>query len=190
MPSRQSDERSRAATPSYPGELEAAAALRDGTAIRLRPIRPEDEPLLHDLAAHMTAEDLRMRFFAPIHGLSHELAARLSQLDYDREMALVALAADAETALGVARYAAGPDKREAEFAIALRSDWKGRGLGYLLLTRLIEVARARGIAELAGIVLRENRAMLQMCRELGFAFGPHADPAVVRVSRVLSSRSA
>jgi acetyltransferase len=175
----------RLAISPYPKELEGMAALRDGTALRLRPIRPEDEPLLHDLAAHMTPEDLRLRFFTPMRGLSHRLAARLSQIDYDREMALVALAAGDDSALGVARYSADPDNARAEYAIGLRSDWKGRGLGYLLLTRLIAVARARGVGEFAGIVLRENRAMLQMARELGFALAPDPDPAVVRVTKSL-----
>jgi acetyltransferase len=161
--------------PPYPRELEGTGTVRDGARVRLRPVRPEDEPLLQDLAARMTPEDLRSRFFTAMRGLSHRLAARLSQIDYDREMALIALAAENETALGVARYAADPDNRRAEFAVAVRSDWKGRGLGYLLMTRLIEVARRRGVGELVGTVLHENRAMLQMCRELGFTTA--ADPA-------------
>jgi acetyltransferase len=176
----------RLAISPYPQELEMNAALRDGTPIRLRPVRPEDEPLLHDLTAHMTPEDLRLRFFSPLRGLSHRLAARLSQIDYDREMALVALIADADTALGVVRYAADPDLRQAEYAVALRSDWKGRGLGYLLMTQLIELARRRGIGELVGEVLHENAPMLRMCRELGFVISPGAsDPAVVRVTKML-----
>jgi acetyltransferase len=170
----------------YPRELEGEARLRDGTGVRLRPIRPEDEPLLQDLAAHMTAEDLRLRFFTTMRGLPHPLAARLSQLDYDREMALLALPKDGEAALGVARYAADPDRKAAEYAIAVRSDWHGRGLGYLLLTRLIEVARERGIGALTGAVLHENRAMLQMCRELGFTIAADPDDAgLVRVTRSL-----
>ena len=83
---------SRLAIAPYPRELAGTARLRDGTEIDLRPIRPEDEPLLHDLVAHMTPEDLRLRFLAPIRALSHQLAARLTQIDYDREMALVAAA--------------------------------------------------------------------------------------------------
>ncbi len=175
----------------YPKHLEMSAALEDGTRLRLRPIRPEDEPLLKDLAGHMSPEDLRMRFFTAMRGLSHELAARLSQIDYDREMALVALPAAAEAALGVARFAADPDNRRAEYAIGVRSDWQGRGLGYLLMTRLIEVARARGIGELFGTVLRENRAMLQMCRELGFRIeSDPADPTLVGVTKPLAQESA
>jgi acetyltransferase len=176
----------RLAISPYPKELEATASLRDGAVVRLRPIRPEDEPLLQDLADHMSPEDLRLRFFTSMKGLSHQLAARLTQIDYDREMALIALAADADTALGVSRFAADPDNRRAEYAVEVRSNWKARGLGYLLMTRLIEVARRRGIGELVGEVLRENAAMLQMCRALGFTIAADPqDPTLVRVSKPL-----
>src|SRR6516225_3171484 len=150
----------------YPQHLETAERLRDGTSLRVRPLRPEDEPMLHDLAAHMSHEDLRLRFFTPVRGLTHAVAARLSQLDYDRELAL--LAEWNGTALGVAHFFADPDKLRAEYAIAVRSDWKGHGVGYLLMKRLIEIAGQRCIGELVGEVLRENEPMLQMCRELGF----------------------
>ncbi|MBV8120733.1 MAG: GNAT family N-acetyltransferase, partial [Alphaproteobacteria bacterium] len=176
----------RLAISPYPRELEATERLRDGTVVRLRPIRPEDEPLLQDLASHMSPQDLRLRFFTAMKGLSHQLAARLTQIDYDREMALIALAADADQALGVSRFAADPDNLRAEYAVEVRSDWKGRGLGYLLMTRLIEVAHRRGIGELIGEVLRENAAMLQMCRALGFTISADPqDPELVRVSKPL-----
>jgi acetyltransferase len=122
--------------------------------------------MLHDLAAHMSHEDLRLRFFTPVRGLNHAVAARLSQLDYDRELAL--LAEHDDVAVGVAHFFADPDNLRAEYAIAVRSDWKGRGVGYLLMRRLIDISRQRGIGELVGEVLRENEPMLQMCRELGF----------------------
>jgi acetyltransferase len=147
----------------------------------MRPLRPEDEPLLHDLAAHMSHEDLRLRFFTTVRGLTHAVAARLSQLDYDRELALVAELDG--VALGVAHFFADPDKLRAEYAIAVRSDWKGRGLGYLLMTRLIGIARERGIGEVVGEVLRENEPMLQMCRELDFAIAPGPRDAAVMVVR-------
>jgi acetyltransferase len=99
----------------------------DGTPIALRPIRPEDEPVLQDLFAHMSQKDVRLRFFAPMHELSHAFAARLSHLDYGREMALVAQH-DGMT-LGVARYSADSDRLSAEFAVAVRSDWHGSGVG-------------------------------------------------------------
>jgi acetyltransferase len=179
--------RSRLAIPPYPKALEATAALRDGTRLRLRPIKPEDEPLLHDLIARMKPEDIRYRFFSPLKRVSHQLAARLSQIDYDREMALVAVAEQSHEMLGVARFAADPDNRLAEYGVMVRSDWQGRGLGYLLMFRLIDVARARGIGELTGSVLRDNEAMLRMCRELGFSLATHPqDPTIVEVRMSLS----
>src|SRR3954454_9921147 len=176
---------SRLAIAPYPRELAGRARLRDGTEIDLRPIRPEDEALLHDLVAHMTQEDLRRRFLAPIRSLSHQLAARMTQIDYDREMALVA--AHRGTVLGIARYFADPDRLQAEYAVAVRSDWKGRGIGYVLMQRLIEIARQYGIGELVGDVLRENEPMLAMRRVLGFEI--RADPndaALVRVRKKLA----
>jgi acetyltransferase len=166
----------------YPAELMSHEALRDGTSIELRPIRPEDEPLVHDLVGHMSAEDLRLRFFTPIRSLTHRFAARLTQIDYDREMALVAL--ESRTVLGIARFFADPDREKAEYAVAVRSDWHGRGIGYLLMNRLIEVARQWGIDELVGDVLSDNRPMLAMCRELGFAMRRDpADPSIMRVRK-------
>src|SRR5215831_1025821 len=175
----------RLAIAPYPKELESVERLRDETVLQMRPLRSEDEPKLHDLVAHMTPEDLRLRFFTAIRGLSHTLAARLSQLDYDREMAL--LAEFGGTAVGVARFSADPDKLRAEYAIAVRSDWKGRGVGYLLMTRIIDIAGRRGIGELVGEVLRENEPMLQMCRELGFSIAPDpSDSAVMLVRKGLA----
>ena len=177
---------SRLAIRPYPKELESDAQLRDGTRVHLRPIRPEDEPAIVDLAAHQSAEDLRMRFFTSMRGISHELAARLTQIDYDREVALVAKPPERGAIWGVARFSADPDNIRAEYAVTVRTDMKGRGLGYLLMTRLIEVARARGLSEIFGEVLRENDAMLKMVGELGFTAAPHPDePDVVRVTKRL-----
>ena len=127
-------------------KLKSTGITLDGTPIALRPLLPEDEPALQDLFAHMSREDVRLRFFTPMRELKHALAARLSHLDYCREMALVAQ--HDGTTLGVARYSADPDRRSAEFAVAVRSDWHGRGVGQLLMVRLIEVAQQSGISEL------------------------------------------
>ena len=175
----------RLAIAPYPQHLESVERLRDGVGLGMRPLRPEDEPMLLDLAAHMSPEDLRLRFFTPVRGLTHTVAARLSQLDYDRELAL--LAELDGVALGVAHFFADPDKLRAEYAIAVRSDWKGRGVGYLLMKRLIDIAGQRGIGELVGEVLRENAPMLQMCRELDFTVVPEpTDPVVMQVRKRLA----
>lgn len=158
--------------------------LRDGTMLRIRRLRPQDEPMLHDFAGHMSAEDLRLRFLASVKSFPAVVAARLSQLDYDRDLGL--LAERDGTALAMAQLFTDPDKLRAEYAIAVRSDWKGRGLGYLLMTRLIDIARQGGLGELVGEVLRENVPMLQMGRKLGFTVAPEpGDPAIVLVKKRL-----
>ena len=132
----------------------------------------------------MSPEDLRLRFFAPIRGLTHALAARLTQIDYDREMALIALQDGA--ALGIAHFFADPDRERAEYAVAVRTDRKGRGIGYVLMTRLIDIARQCGIGELVGEVLRENERMLEMCRSLGFVIASDPEDAMIlRVRKLL-----
>jgi acetyltransferase len=166
---------------AYPQDLESVGIALDGTPVTLRPVRPADEPLLQDLFAHMSRQDVRRRFLASIRELSHPFAARLSRPDYDREMAL--LAQHDDMTLGVARYSADPDKQSAEFAVAVRSDWKGHGVGYLLMSRLIEVARAAAIGELVGYVLRENQPMLDMCRDFGFTRAANPKDATLMTVR-------
>jgi acetyltransferase len=177
---------SRLSISPYPKELVGLATLRDGTRLRIRPVRPEDEPLLIGLTRNMSAEDMRLRFFAAMKAMSHRLAARLSQIDYDREMALLAEPEDGSAALGEARFAADPDNRRAEFAVAVRSDMKRRGLAQLLMTRLIEVARRRGIGALVGEVLPENAAMLGLASRLGFIRESHSNAGTLRIILTLS----
>ena len=132
----------------------------------------------------MSPEDLRLRFFTSMHGITHAIAARLCQIDYDREMALVAY--HEGITLGVVHFFADPDRSRAEYAIAVRSDWHGRGVGYLLMTQLIDVAKRYGIAELVGEVLRENLPMLDLCRTLGFEVVPSPDDSLsLRVCKPL-----
>lgn len=121
--------------------------------------------------------------------LSHQLAARLSYIDNDRDMAVLAFAEGAEEVLGVARFSADPDDRIAEFAIAVRSDRKGHGLGYLLMARLIQLVRQRGIDGLVGEVLPENVAMLQLCRAFGFTITiDPRDPTLRLASKTLQDQ--
>ncbi len=157
----------------YPREWERATMLTGHGDILLRPIRPEDEMLYAAFLARVTQADLRLRLFAPQKELSHKFLARMTQIDYAREMAFVALSKAAgpkETGelLGVSRFAADPDYVRAEYAILVRSDLKGQGLGWILMQQLIDYARATGIKEIFGSVLSENTNMLKMCRELGF----------------------
>ncbi len=153
----------------YPRELERLVTLRDGTPVRLRPIRPEDAPALQEMIAKSDLEDLRMRFFMPMKQLPPALAARLTQIDYDREMAFVAFPDGREDGMwGVGRLAADPDRARAEFALLVRSDVKDRGLGLRLLQTLIEHAQRMGVRELWGEVLAENHRMLALADHFGF----------------------
>jgi acetyltransferase len=152
----------------YPKEWERSAALRDGTRILVRPVRPEDEPLYGPFFAGVTPEDLRLRFFAPMKAFGHAFIARLTQIDYARAMAFIALEEASGKLLGVVRLHADANYESAEYAILVRSDLKGRGLGYLLMQMMIDYARAERLKTIEGQVLTENTAMLAMCRELGF----------------------
>ena len=176
-------QRPRMAIRPYPSELEHPVTTRSGRLFRVRPIRPEDEPLIIDMLERSAMEDIRLRFFAPMKQMSHAFIARLTQIDYDREMALVATdASDKPDILGVARIVADPDNENAEYAVMVRSDLKGQGLGYQLMTDILDYARLRGIRHVFGDVLRENTTMLGMAKDLGFRIVPDMhDPQVVRV---------
>ena len=116
--------------------------------------------------------DIRMRFLGALRELPRAAAARLTQIDYDREMALVAVELSPTTrgdVLGVARIIATPENDQAEFAVMVRSDVKGRGIGFQLMTDILACARRRGIARVHGEVLAENTTMLAMAEELGFS---------------------
>jgi acetyltransferase len=169
----------------YPAELEEHVRLADGLEVFLRPIRPEDGELLRDLVANMSPEDRRLRFFIPLRQLSPELVWRLSHVDYQHDIALLALAADSGSILGVVRLAG--DDHGAEFAIALRSDVTGHGLGWLLMHRMLDLAARLAVAEVHGVVLRENTRMVKMCREMGFSLEAEPnDPTAVAARRAIT----
>ncbi|MEO6033471.1 MAG: GNAT family N-acetyltransferase [Burkholderiaceae bacterium] len=154
----------------YPAQLAETLAW-DGRELLLRPIRPEDEARHRAFAEGLAPEDLRLRFFSIRRELPRSELARLVQIDYAREMAFVALATNAEGAtetLGVVRAVTDPDNIEAEFAIILRSDLKGRGLGRLMLDKMIRYLQGRATQRLVCDVMRENRAMRELVRSRGF----------------------
>jgi acetyltransferase len=117
---------------------------------------------------HVTMHDLRLRFFAPMKQFSHEFVARLTQLDYARAMAFVAIDEASNELVGVVRIHSDSIYETGEYAILLRSDLKGRGLGWTLMQMIIEYARSEGLKTISGDVLSENTVMLAMCRNLGF----------------------
>jgi acetyltransferase len=166
----------------YPLELEETVAIAGGRALRLRPVRPEDEPAFLRGFAKLSPQTVRLRFFAPLKEMSHALAARLTQIDYEREMAL--LLSDPQPGgdiYGVVRLMADPDNTRAEFAVVVRDDMTGQGLGTLLIQKIIAYARNRGLGEIFGDVLAENEAMLDLCRRLGFDIDAVAADGVLRV---------
>jgi acetyltransferase len=153
---------------AYPSQWERHLQVKDTWRVFVRPIRPDDEPLIHELLRHVTPHDLRLRFFAQMKQFSHEFIARLTQLDYARAMAFVAFDEDTRELVGVVRIHSDSIYESGEYAILLRSDLKGRGLGWALMQLIIEYARSEGLKVISGDVLQENLVMLDMCRNLGF----------------------
>ena len=168
----------------YPKALEQTFTLPDGRRIFMRPLRPDDAPGLREGFKRLDPEDVRMRFFSHMREMSPTMAARLTQLDYNREMALAAFPAEGpdRRGLGVVRLLADPDNRRAEFAITVRSQDKGRGLGRALMERILAYAAERGIGEIWGDVLADNDRMLALCAELGFERAREED-GIVRVRK-------
>ncbi len=167
----------------YPNQYIAPFRLRDGREAIIRPIRPEDEPLLLALHASLSEQTIRMRFFSMVKTLSRESLIRLCHLDYDREMALVAVMREngEPRLLGVSRYYLQPQTGTAEFAVVVSDVYHGQGLGHHLMQRLIDIARERGVGRLIGQVLAENVPMLRLMRSLGFSPPIIVEDNVVRV---------
>ncbi|MFD2263710.1 GNAT family N-acetyltransferase [Lacibacterium aquatile] len=181
------------AVPAYPNELEHEMTLRDGTRMLLRPIRPEDAPGVQHMFGFLDPEDIRLRFFQPLKALPRPLVARLTQIDYDREMAFVACPLDGDMAgeiWGVVRLTCDPDLIEGEYAVLVRSDIKGRGLGMTMMHHICDYGRRRGVGAIVGTILRENARMLEITQELGFtAKRDPDDPGVVDVRLELAQES-
>jgi acetyltransferase len=173
---------SRFAIRPYPKEWERSYPSWSGMRLMVRPVRPEDEGLYREFFQHVTEDDLRLRFFAPVKEFSHTFIARLTQIDYARAMAFVAIDEDSGGMLGGVRLHSDANHETGEYAILLRSDLKGRGLGWLLMKTMIEYASAEGLRMIEGEVLRDNTTMLAMCSELGFKIeADPEDPGLCRV---------
>ncbi len=157
--------------------------IKDDLECLLRPILPEDEPLLKAFIGQVTKEDLYYRYFSEINEFTHDDLANMTQIDYDREMAFVAIRHPATTPeiIGVARAMADPDNIEAEFAILVRSDLKGITLGYQLMTKLINYTREHGIQALTAITMPENRNMIQLAKKLGFTIDIQLEDGIVNL---------
>jgi len=174
------ERRSRFAVRPYPSEWERHIVLGESWRIFIRPVRPEDEDLVRQFLEQVSADDLRLRFFAPIKEFGHAFIARLTQLDYARAMAFMAIDEASCKMIGGVRLVTDADHETGEYAVLLRSDLKGRGLGWKLMELIIEYARSEGIRRIEGQVLGENRVMLRMCRELGFSITPDPEGADIQ----------
>ncbi|WP_222888537.1 protein lysine acetyltransferase [Enterobacter sp. C2] len=179
---------SRLAIRPYPQHLEESVTLKNGDACLFRPILPEDEPALQRFIAKVTKEDLYYRYFSEINEFTHEDLANMTQIDYDREMAIVAVRRtdDGEEILGVTRAISDPDNVDAEFAVLVRSDLKGLGLGRRLLEKLIGYTRDHGLMRLNGITMPNNRGMVTLARKLGFTVDIQLEDGIVSLTLPLA----
>jgi acetyltransferase len=164
--------------------------MKDGTAVTIRPIRPEDAEMEQEFVKGMSDESRYYRFMDTLRELTPTMLVRFTQIDYDREMALVGtLAGDEgkETQIGVARYVVNPDGESVEFALAVGDAWQKSGVGRKLMTALIDCARQKGYRAVVGDVLSTNGKMFNLMTSLGFTIHPHPDDtAVKRVIKPLS----
>jgi acetyltransferase len=168
----------------YPKQWERHLTLPDGASVFVRPVRPEDEELYPPFFGAVTPQDLRMRFFAPVKEFTHAFIVRFTQIDYARAMAFLAIEESSGRLMGVVRLHANANYDTGEYAILVRSDLKGRGLGWLLMQMIIEYAQSEGIGTIEGQVLRENTSMLAMCRELGFEVVADPDDVDICTARL------
>jgi len=154
----------------YPVQYEAIEAFGDGRRVVVRPIRPEDATIEREFVEGLADESRRMRFQSALRHLTPAMLARFTQIDYDREMALVAIEGEGPglRQVAVARYVALPDGQDCEYAIVVADAWQHRGLGARLMDRLVAIARERGLKRMEGWVLAENAAMLELCARMGF----------------------
>ncbi|ANI31090.1 protein acetyltransferase [Yersinia entomophaga] len=181
------DPQTRLAIRPYPQELEELVHLKDGSSCLFRPILPEDEPLLKDFIDKVTKEDLYYRYFSEINEFNHDDLANMTQIDYDREMAFVAVRQQHGNSeiIGVTRALSDPDNIDAEFAVLVRSDLKGLGLGSRLLEKMIHYTRGHGLTRLTAITMPHNRGMIGLAQKLGFNVDVQLEDGIVNLELTL-----
>lgn len=186
------DPEARLAIRPYPQKLESTVLLKNGEQCLFRPILPEDEPLLKQFIGQVTREDLYYRYFNEITEFTHEDLAYMTQIDYDREMAFVAVRQNGSGSviIGVTRVYADPDNTDAEFAVLVRSDLKKLGLGRLLLEKMIGYARDHGIKRLNAITMPSNQGMITLAKKLGFSVDLQLEDGIVTLSLPLKTEPA
>ncbi|AEV26555.1 MULTISPECIES: bifunctional acetate--CoA ligase family protein/GNAT family N-acetyltransferase [Azospira] len=173
----------------YPAHLVEDWVLPDGQVVVIRPIRPEDAEMEKEFVAHLSDESKYFRFMDTLRELTQSMLVRFTQIDYDREMAFVAVTEEdgKEVQVGVSRFVSNPDGETVEFALAVADGWQKRGVGRKLMSAIIECARAKGYRAVVGDVLALNSKMFKLMTSLGFTIHPHPeDPAVKRVIKPLT----
>ncbi len=182
------DANTRLAIRPYPKELEEKATLKDGRSVLLRPILPEDEPTHKSFIEHVSDEDLYKRFFSDVGEMNHEALANLTQIDYDREMAFVAVCLNEQgeqEILGVVRALANPEHTDAEFAVLVRSDLKGMGLGRILMDKVINYGKLSGLKRINGMTMPSNTGMIGLARKVGFSIDVQLQDGIVEMDLFL-----
>ncbi len=173
----------------YPTQYVSTTKLKNGAEVTLRPIRPEDEPLLVKFHENLSETSVFMRYFQPLNidrRVAHERLTRVCFTDYDREMALVAVAKNAQTGqpeiLGVGRLSRVHWKEEAEYAILISDQWQNKGLGGLMMRTLLDVGRKEKLKKILGYILPENGRMQTVCTKLGFTLKRTEDTGLITAS--------
>lgn len=161
----------------YPTHLVSSWQLEDGTEIKIRPIRPEDASIEQSFVRQLSPESKRFRFMQGMNELTQQMLVRFTQLDYNRELALIAVLerSDGETELGVARYVTNPDGESCEFALVVADKWQHKGIGSHLMNALMDAARLRGLKVMDGEILADNRNMRELVKRLGFTLHSNQD---------------
>ncbi|MEW6132166.1 MAG: bifunctional acetate--CoA ligase family protein/GNAT family N-acetyltransferase [Pseudomonadota bacterium] len=167
----------------YPAHLVRTVQLPDGIDIRIRPIRPEDAEIEQAFVRGLSDESKYFRFVSALQELSPSMLARFTQIDYDREMALVAVLENngKETEIGVVRYIINPDGESCEFALVVADAWQHKGIGHRLMEALIDIARDKGLKTMEGEVMGSNRNMLGLVTSMGFDIGEGEEPSIRKV---------
>jgi acetyltransferase len=167
----------------YPSHLANRQQLADGTNLLIRPIRPEDNGIEQEFTRMLSPQSKYFRFMRALHELTPEMLVRFTQIDYDQEMALLAVVKERnrEIEVGVARYATLPDGKSCEYAIVVADEWRHRGIGFQLMRQLMDIARSRDLEVMESEVLAENIGMLTLAAKLGFTINPGVDTPGIRV---------
>ena len=172
----------------YPAELVRNRFLFDGSPVTIRPIRADDKPMEQDFVQHLSADSRYKRFMSTLKELPPGKLKYLTEIDYVRHLALVAVIQrdGQDVEIGVARYVAGPSGDECEFAIAIDDAWQGSGVAGILMLSLIDAAKARGMKTMEAFILSSNDKMIKFARQLGFEVRRDADdPGMMHAVRTL-----